>query len=190
MTERPLPLVIVVNGLPATGKTTLARRLADDLHLPLLAKDAIKETLFETIGWSDRAWSRRLGTATMALLYMLLDEHLRAGQPYIVECNFYPDRDGERFHALQQAYPFMPFQILCVADGPTLYARYCQRARSADRHPGHVETNDLDEHRELLLRGRIDPLPLGGTLYELDTTDFAAMDYSALTTVLRAVASS
>ncbi len=94
MEERQLPLVIVVNGLPATGKTTLARRLADDFRLPLLAKDAIKETLFETLGWGDRAWSRRLGTATMALLYLLLEEHLRAGQPCIVECNFYPDRDG------------------------------------------------------------------------------------------------
>jgi predicted kinase len=180
MEERPLPLVIVVNGLPATGKTTLARRLSADLHLPLLAKDAIKETLFETLGWSDRAWSRRLGTATMALLYVLLEEQLRAGQPCIVECNFYPDRDGERFRALQQTHPFTPFQILCVADGPTLYERYCQRAGSADRHPGHVETLNFEEHRELLLRGRIDPLPLGGALYELDTTDFAAMDYAGL----------
>jgi predicted kinase len=180
MEERPLPLVIVVNGLPATGKTTLARRIADDFSLPLLAKDAIKETLFETLGWSDRAWSRQLGTATMALLYMLLEEHLRARQPCVVECNFYPDRDGERFRALEQAYSFTPFQILCIANGPTLYERYCQRAGSADRHPGHVETHNLDEHRELLLRGRIDPLPLGGTLYELDTTDFATMDYARL----------
>ncbi len=92
MAESLSPLVIVVNGLPATGKTTLARRLATDLHLPLLAKDVIKETLFETLGWSDRAWSRRLGAATMALLYKLLEEQLRAGRPCIVECNFYSDR--------------------------------------------------------------------------------------------------
>jgi hypothetical protein len=67
--------------------------------------------------------------------------------------------------------------------------RYCQRAGSADRHPGHVETHNLDEHRELLLRGRIEPLPLGGTLYELDTTDFAIMDYPALMSALSAAAS-
>ncbi len=180
MEERPPPLVIVVNGLPATGKTTLARRLATDLHLPLLAKDAIKETLFETLGWSDRAWSRRLGAATMALLFALLEEQLRAGQPCIVECNFYPDRDTGRFLDLAQIYHFTLFQILCVADGPTLYTRYCQRARSADRHPGHVETLNLDEHRELLLRGRLEPLGIGGALYELNTTDFAALDYAGL----------
>ena len=180
MEERPAPLVLLVNGLPATGKTTLARRLATDLRLPLLAKDAIKETLFDTLGWSDRAWSRRLGAATIALLFGALEEQLRAGQPCVVECNFVPDRDTVRFRALAQTWRFTPFQILCVCDGPTLYARYCARARSTDRHPGHVETLDLNEHRELLLRGRIEPLPIGGALYELDTTDFAAIDYAGL----------
>ena len=87
MDERPdtSPLVILVNGLPATGKTTLARRLATDLRLPLLAKDAIKETLFDTLGWSDRVWSRRLGAVTFTLLYMLLEEQLRAGRSCVVE---------------------------------------------------------------------------------------------------------
>ena len=184
MEERPPPLVIVVNGLPATGKTTLARRLANDLSLPLLAKDVIKETLFETLGWSDREWSRRLGAATMALLYRLFEEQLRAGQPCVIESNFYPDRDTQRFRDLAELYPFNPFQILCVSDGPTLYARYCERALSSERHPGHVETHNLNEHRELLLRGRIEPLSIGGALYELDTTDFAAMDYERLSAAI------
>lgn len=174
------PLVILVNGLPATGKTTLARRLATDLRLPLLAKDDIKETLFDTLGWSDRDWSRRLGTATIALLFRLFEEQLRAGKSCIVECNFYPERDSQRFRDLQQPYRFTPFQILCETEGATLYRRYCERAQSADRHPGHVETQDLDEHRDLLLSGHSDPLDIGGTLYTLDTTDFAAIDYDRL----------
>jgi hypothetical protein len=32
----------------------------------------------------------------------------------------------------------------------------------------------------LLLRGRIEPLDIGGALYELDTTDFATIDYAGL----------
>jgi predicted kinase len=178
--QAPPPLVILVNGLPATGKTTLARRLASDLRLPLLAKDAIKETLFETLGWSDRAWSRRLGTATMALLYLLLEEQLRAAKPCVVECNFYPDRDTQRFLDLRQSYRFTPFQILCETAGPALFARYRARALSDARHPGHVETHNLDEHRDLLLGGHINPLDIGGDLYSLDTTDFAAIDYHGL----------
>ena len=40
-----LDFVIVVNGVPGAGKTTLARPLARALRVPLLAKDAIKEAV-------------------------------------------------------------------------------------------------------------------------------------------------
>ena len=35
------PLVIIGNGLPGTGKTTLAKRLAADAQLPVLHKETI-----------------------------------------------------------------------------------------------------------------------------------------------------
>jgi predicted kinase len=38
-------LLIMVNGLPGSGKTTLATRLADRLAVPLISKDALKQAL-------------------------------------------------------------------------------------------------------------------------------------------------
>jgi predicted kinase len=37
--------LILVNGLPGSGKTTLANGLARQLDAPLIAKDAIKEAV-------------------------------------------------------------------------------------------------------------------------------------------------
>jgi predicted kinase len=40
---------VVVSGSPASGKTTLARAIASELNLPLIAKDAIKEALMSVL---------------------------------------------------------------------------------------------------------------------------------------------
>src|SRR5437660_944166 len=54
---------VIVSGVPGSGKTTLAHRLSLALQLPLLDKDDILESLFDSEGWGDNerrhAQSRR-----------------------------------------------------------------------------------------------------------------------------------
>jgi hypothetical protein len=50
----------VISGLPASGKSRLARRLGQPLNLPVIDKDDILEALFESKGIGDGAWRRML----------------------------------------------------------------------------------------------------------------------------------
>ena len=72
------PLLVVVTGMPSSGKTTVAEAVARLLRLPLIAKDEIKESLFETLGWGERAWSMKLGGASYEVLMVFLEAQLRA----------------------------------------------------------------------------------------------------------------
>jgi predicted kinase len=149
--------------------------------MPFLYKDGIKETLFDTLGWSDREWSRKLGVATYALLFHLLEMELAAGRSLVVESNFDAQRCAPSFLSLRERYGFRPVQVCCVAEGAVLLERCRSRATSDERHPGHDELANMAELEPILLRGRLDPLPLGGPIIEVDTTDFAQIDAEAIT---------
>jgi predicted kinase len=130
--------LVFVSGPPGAGKSTLAGPLAVELGFALLAKDRIKETLHDALGVeADLAWSRRLGAATMELLWALA-----ADSPAVVlEANFWPDdpRHGERVRALGAR----TVEVHCSCPIEECLRRYA--ARGASRHAVHV----LDRDRSL-----------------------------------------
>jgi predicted kinase len=61
---------ILVSGAPGSGKTTLARKLAEAIGFEMISKDAIKEALFDVLGpLEDDPRTRKLSRAAMAVLW-------------------------------------------------------------------------------------------------------------------------
>ncbi len=179
------PKLIIVHGLPATGKTTIAQRLAHDLSLPLASKDVFKETLFDTLGWHDRAWSQQVGRASIALLFRYMESLLAAGCSCIVECNFTAAIATPEFLALHERFPYELLEIVCRCDGHVLVERFKRRAETGARHPGHVDHQLEIELEPRLQRGTTESLHIGGQVVTLDTTDWSAVDYAALLATIR-----
>jgi predicted kinase len=177
--------LILISGLPCTGKTTLGRRLAADLQLPFVHKDGIKETLFNVLGWKDREWSKQLGGASQEILFYFIECQLKAGQSCIAESTFRPDFHMQPLQELKRKYRFELFQIECYTEGEVLFERFKTRSESGDRHPGHVDHLNYAEFRGALLKGRIAPLEIEGMRLEVDTTDFQTIPYDALLESLR-----
>ena len=65
--------LVYVSVKLGAGKTSLAFALAAELGYSLVTKDLVKETMHDALyvpgqGEIDRAWSRRMGSASMDLL--------------------------------------------------------------------------------------------------------------------------
>lgn len=103
----------------------------------------------------------------------------------IIEGNFRPETENERFLNLMSKFDFEPLQIICKANGEILFQRFKDRWKSGRRHPGHVDDSTSDELKSELLKGRIDNLNIGGKVFDIDTTDFNTIDYDKLFSAIK-----
>jgi predicted kinase len=177
--EPSRPFLVLVNGLPGTGKSTLGRAIASHYGVPLVSKDEFKERIFNTLGWSDKSWSLKVSAASHRLMDYVIEEQLKVRGSLVVESNFKPAIDRDRFSQFQQHFGCSLIEVLCWAQGDVLFDRYWAR-QDAGRHPGHVESASVEEQRASLAAGRCDPVLLQGPIIEVDTTDFDTVDYQAL----------
>ncbi len=162
--------LVIVAGVPGSGKTTLARDLARRLAVPLISKDTIKEGLFDALGSGDLAWSRSLGRASHVVMYAVAAE---AGSA-VLDSHFWRGTAEPDLMALSR--PLV--QVYCRCPVELAVLRYRQRMDSPDRHPGHHPEHQSDEVIESWSTVEPRPLDLGAPLIEVDTT--RAVDIDAL----------
>ncbi len=189
MTKTGGPTLVVVTGLPGTGKTTIAERLGEQLSLPVLRKDAFKEMLFDRLGWSDEDWSDLLDVACYDMLWYLCDTELHAGRTIIVESNFEPEAHAARIEALGQEHKAHLIEVLCRTDRPVLVERFKERVESGERHPGHAEQSEEVMEEEAIPKLLHDAEPWLGvteTRRAVDTTDLDAVDIGEISQWLAA----
>lgn len=135
--------LIIVCGLPGTGKTTLARELSRKLSIPVIHKDSIKEALYEIQGNSTLEDSKRIGLESIQLLYRFADELLNNGLDLIIEAPFYFVEDYKLFRKWERKYKLKIYSIICKVDETERMKRFTIRKR----HKGHHDDErDLDDN--------------------------------------------
>ena len=170
---------MVISGLPASGKTTLACQLASELHLPVIDKDSILEDLFASRGVGDAAWRRMLSRESD----LLLAARARASEAAILVSFWHHPTmaaDVGTPTAWLSELAGRVVNVHCVC--PTEIA--AQRFLRRQRHPGHLDTQrdyqdvlqsllPLAELRPIEIESRIEidtsqPVDLAGLVSEVD----------------------
>lgn len=188
---------ILVTGIPAAGKTTMAEAISERFKLPVISKDAIKELLFDNVGFQLREEKINLGIASMEIMYHVAGQLMKAGQSFILENNF----EYSSEHVIKNLFKKYHYSVLTIkltGDYKVIYQRFLERESSPDRHRGHVVNDCYPEKKEsnpkelkstsisyenyvhgIEHRG-FDAFLVDGAQIKVDTTDFSKIDMEEL----------
>jgi predicted kinase len=135
-----VPRLILLNGMPAVGKTTLARRYADDHPMSLVVDlDVVRRQLGRwrdqptTAGLHARALSLALAAAHLADGFDVVLPQFLARPQFIEQAERVATDAGAQF-----------FEFVLVDDRDTLFARFAARSAAA-AEPAHVDAAWLIE---------------------------------------------
>ena len=167
-----MPIFVLVDGPPASGKSTLAPVLARELRLPLVAKDTIKDALMSVLPVPDVAASQQLGRAAVTAMVAVAAQSPVGA---VIESNFHRSAATASLERL----PGGIVEVFCRCDQAVAAARY--RARAGSRHAGHFDHVRTDE--ELWNDEVAEPVAGGWPVLEVDTN--RPVDVAAIVAAIR-----
>ncbi len=167
--------IVLINGLPATGKSMLGERLRQDFNAPLLSLDSIKEALFDVLGIGDREYNRKLGRATKEVIWTVINELPHGMLVFVDAWLGFPPYDT-LITGLNRADASKIIEIWCHAPGNILAQRYIERVDI--RHKGHLGKEYATELSEIADRVKATGL---FPSYLVDTTQPENIDIQKIT---------
>ena len=170
------PWLLIVNGPPGVGKSTLATQLGSRLKLPVFHKDELKEVLADAFQKYDVESSRAFERVSYILLYNHAKTFLHQNVSIIIEANFRRSPDTDVFlHELSELGCSV-VQLFCSVAEEILVNRY--NSRRLARHPIHLPYRD-----SLVLSALSERLSVKQTI-DLDLSDFDRISYEGITDLI------
>ncbi|MDW6092201.1 AAA family ATPase [Vibrio rhizosphaerae] len=157
--------VILVNGIPASGKSTTANRIADYLTCPYLSIDTIKEPFMALYHDVDRNLNRRLGQAAYQVIWDTIAQAPDACV-YVVDAWFGFRPKEELLRYVDAANIDHVIEVWNQVSPETVVERYKQRLPY--RRKGHPGAEYLPELETLAQKAK--PMHIGELIW-LDQDD-------------------
>jgi len=163
---------VVITGLPASGKSTLAQPLAEALGVECLSKDRIKEALFDGLGYGGWERSKTLSRAADAAMIEVAVDLEGA----VLDNFWHPETVVDLLSPLQGPR----IEVYCRCDPAVAFERFLRR----QRHPGHADAENLSSRAEFSEYAAM--LPLGTLGPVIEVTGEARTDPVDTTSRVRA----
>lgn len=161
-----LPSLIIVAGRPGAGKSTLARKLAQSIHCPLISRDEIKEGVVNTTGDKGEPGGK-LAHDVYDTFFETIEFLLGRNVTLVAEAAFQHKRWAPKLELLKDLAHIR--LVLCKIDPQLAYER--AQARSEANPSWDTFHNKILEQGTGKEYPHYDPPRLDLLLFEVDTSE-------------------
>jgi aminoglycoside phosphotransferase family enzyme/predicted kinase len=152
------PTIWVICGLPASGKSSIAKELAKLLKVEVLRSDVVRKELFglqpgRPLGerFEEGIYSKEASLHTYAKLLLLAQEEVGSGHSVILDATYSSEHQRDGVLCLARDMDANIIFVECVAPYQTLQKRLAEREKTAS-------TSDARLHHLKQFRARFEPL--------------------------------
>lgn len=135
------PALIMLLGLPGSGKSYTARQLAELLGIAHISSDRIRDTLFET-----PTFDRNEQQIVLQMMLMMTEQYLELGVPVVFDISL--NRAGERraLRDIAKKYHAQPVLIWLQIDQQTalLRSKVKDRRKADDKHTAPMNDQQFE----------------------------------------------
>ena len=173
------PYIILIAGMPASGKTTYGRHLAERLCVPFVGKDDIKSVLHDELQFDTSKWEnfQIFGKVSYGVLTFFVECLMKGKVSFVAESNYHPIY-AETLSPMLTKYGYRALTVLLDGDTRALHKRFWQRNSTAERHPGLGQANNFyDDFNYFKANTELSRDFSVGDKIIMDTTDFAKVNY-------------
>lgn len=159
--------LIIVCGLPGSGKTTFATALSQKTGIVCLHKDAIKEQLFDSFGMSTLEDNKRIGKPSVDVMLHLAAQQIENGVDVMIEAPFNFPEDYAIFTAWAARYNVQLYSVICHVD-------VAERKRRCETRPRHAAHCDAARMRDFFPQTEYDYAAVPGKHIRINTDQSVA----------------
>lgn len=121
------PVLVVISGLPGTGKSYFSKQLAERIPFLVLESDALRRALFSPPGYSSQENSQ-----LFQAIYRLVEELLERGIPLILDATNLSERLRERLYSIADRLSIKLVLVRVEAPPEVVRERLERRAGDSD----------------------------------------------------------
>ena len=122
------PLLVVISGLPGTGKSHFSRQLAERVPLAMLESDALRKTLFPV-----PTYSASESSLVFRLIHALIGEILDRGVPVLLDATNLVETHRKRLYTIAEQRDVKLVLVRTEASSEVVRERLAGRKRQEQR---------------------------------------------------------